>query len=33
MSHVSLVDHPELYRLLGEGEDLQDLLKLPPEQI
>lgn len=25
--------HPELYRLLEPGEDINDLLKLPPEQI
>jgi hypothetical protein len=28
-----LVNHPELYRLLEEGETIEDLLKLPIEQI
>jgi len=32
-SKINLVDHPELYRLLEEGEALEDLLKLPPEHI
>lgn len=31
--NVSLTAHPELYRLLQPGEDINDLLKLPPEQI
>jgi len=30
---VTLTAHPELYRLLQPGEDINDLLKLPPEQI
>lgn len=33
MSHVNLAHHPELFRLLEPGEDINDLLKLPPEQI
>jgi len=33
MSDISLTSHPELYRLLEEGEDLKDFLKLPPEKI
>jgi plastin-1 len=33
LANVSLTAHPELYRLLEPGEDIQDLLKLPPEQI
>jgi plastin-1 len=32
-SKINLIDHPELYRLLEEGESLEDFLKLPPEQI
>jgi plastin-1 len=32
-SKINLIDHPELYRLLEEGETLEDFLKLPPEQI
>jgi len=33
MSDISLSEHPELYRLLEEGEDLKSFLKLPPEKI
>jgi len=33
MSDISLTSHPELYRLLEEGEDLKAFLKLPPEKI
>jgi hypothetical protein len=33
LQDINLKEHPELVRLLGEGESLQDLLKLPPEQI
>jgi len=33
LSQISLANHPELFRLLEDGEDIQDLLKLPPEQI
>ena len=30
---IDLKDCPELYRLLEEGEEIGDLLKLPPEHI
>lgn len=33
MSQITLANHPELFRLLEPGEDINDLLKLPPEQI
>lgn len=33
LSKISLTHHPELYRLLEPGEDISDLLKLPPDQI
>jgi len=33
LANVTLTAHPELYRLLEPGEDINDLLKLPPEQI
>jgi len=33
LSMVNLVQHPELYRLLEDGETIEDLMKLPPEQI
>ena len=33
LANVSLTAHPELYRLLQPGEDINDLLRLPPEQI
>jgi len=32
-SRINLVNHPELYRLLEEGETIEDLLKLPIDQI
>jgi len=32
-SKITLANHPELYRLLEEGETIEDLLKLPIEQI
>jgi len=32
-SKVNLINHPELYRLLEPGESIEDLLKLPIEQI
>jgi plastin-1 len=28
-----LMNHPELYRLLDEGETLEEFLRLPPDQI
>jgi len=33
MSDISITEHPELYRLLEDGEDIKDFLKLPPEKI
>lgn len=33
MSQITLANHPELFRLLEAGEDINDLLKLPPEAI
>eukprot|EP00968_Pinguiococcus_pyrenoidosus_P012092 scaffold1023_cov313-Pinguiococcus_pyrenoidosus.AAC.22 len=33
LSNISLKQHPELIRLLHQGETLEDLMKLPPEQI
>jgi len=32
-SRINLVNHPELYRLLEDGETIEDLLALPIEQI
>jgi len=32
-SKINLINHPELYRLLEPGETIEDLLKLPIEQI
>ena len=32
MSGVSIAEHPEIFRLLEPGEELADLLKLPPEE-
>jgi hypothetical protein len=32
-SRINLVNHPELYRLLEPGETIEDLLKLPVDQI
>lgn len=33
LSKIDLKNHPELYRLLEEDETLEELLKLPPDQI
>ena len=33
MANVSLTNHPELARLLLDGETLEEFMKLPPEQI
>jgi len=33
LNSISLKDHPELIRLLEDGEELSDLLKLTPEQL
>mmetsp|Transcript_28458 Transcript_28458/g.91100 ORF Transcript_28458/g.91100 Transcript_28458/m.91100 type:complete len:631 (-) Transcript_28458:388-2280(-) len=33
LSQISLTMHPELVRLLNDGETLEDLMKLPPEQV
>ncbi|KAI8331990.1 fimbrin [Choanephora cucurbitarum] len=33
LSKIDIKQHPELYRLLEDGETLDDLLKLPPDQI
>lgn len=33
LNNISLKNHPELWRLLEEGEDLKALARLPPEQI
>jgi len=33
LNSINLKAHPELVRLLEEGEDLEDLLRLPPEQL
>ncbi|KAF8325818.1 calponin homology domain-containing protein [Cantharellus anzutake] len=33
LSRISLKEHPELYRLLEDGETIEELLKLPPDQI
>jgi plastin-1 len=33
LSQITLTNHPELFRLLEEGEEIGDLLKLPPDQI
>jgi len=33
LASISLTNHPELFRLLEPGEDINDLLKLSPEQI
>ena len=33
VSKIDLRDCPELFRLLEDGEELGDLLKLPPEDI
>jgi len=33
LNNISLKNHPELIRLLEEGEELADLMKLTPEQL
>jgi len=33
MAGINLKNHPEIYRLLEDGEDLMDLMALPPEDI
>jgi len=33
LSKITLANHPELFRLLEPGEEIGDLLKLPPDQI
>ncbi|EUC61023.1 SAC6-actin filament bundling protein, fimbrin, putative [Rhizoctonia solani AG-3 Rhs1AP] len=33
LSKIDLKNHPELYRLLEEDETVEDLLKLPPDQL
>jgi len=33
VNKIDLKDCPELFRLLEDGEELADLLKLPPEHI
>jgi len=33
LGSINLKNHPELIRLLGDGEDMNDLLALPPEEI
>ncbi|WFC93570.1 fimbrin [Malassezia brasiliensis] len=33
LSKIDLKHHPELFRLLEDGEELDDFLKLPPDQI
>ncbi|KAG8772888.1 hypothetical protein FRC12_002845 [Ceratobasidium sp. 428] len=33
LSKIDLKNHPELYRLLEEGETVEDLLRLPPDQL
>jgi hypothetical protein len=33
LSKINLKNHPELYRLLEPGETIEDLLKLPPDQL
>lgn len=33
LSKIDLKHHPELYRLLDEGETLEEFLRLPPDQI
>ncbi|CAO1634510.1 unnamed protein product [Jaminaea pallidilutea] len=33
LSKIDLKNHPELYRLLDEGETLEEFLRLPPDQI
>ena len=33
LSRVDIKHHPELYRLLDDGETLEEFLRLPPDQI
>lgn len=33
LSAINLKEHPELVLLLNEGEELQDLMRLPPEEV
>jgi plastin-1 len=33
LGRVSIKEHPELYRLLNDGETIDELLRLPPDQI
>ena len=33
LNSINLQNHPELYRLLEDGETMEDFLKLPPDQI
>lgn len=33
LSKIDIKNHPELYRLLDDGETLEDFLRLPPDQI
>jgi hypothetical protein len=33
LNSINLKNHPELVRLLEAGEELADLLKLPPDQL
>jgi hypothetical protein len=33
LSKITLTNHPEMFRLLEPGEDINDLLKLPPDQV
>lgn len=33
LSKIDLKNHPELYRLLDDGETLDEFLRLPPDQI
>jgi len=33
LSRITLTNYPELYRLLEEGETIDELLRLPPDQI
>lgn len=31
--NISLKNHPELFRLLEDGETLEDLARIPPEKV
>lgn len=33
MAKIDIKIHPELYRLLDDGETLEEFLRLPPDQI